>query len=130
MSNITPFLMFEGNAEEAMHTYISLIEDSSITNITRFGPEGPGIEGKVMQASFTLKGQTFMCIDSYIKHEFTFTPAFSIFVNCDTEDEVNRLYDGLSAGGSVLMPLGNYGFSRQFGWINDTFGVSWQINLP
>ncbi|MCM3746996.1 VOC family protein [Paenibacillus pasadenensis] len=130
MQNVTPFLMFEGNAEEAMNTYTSLFEDSSITSITRYGPDGPGAEGSVIQATFTLKGQSFMCIDSHVKHAFTFTPSFSIFVNCDTEEELQRLYDSLSAGGKVLMPLGNYGFSRKFGWLNDVFGVSWQINLP
>lgn len=130
MQNVTPFLMFEGNAEEAMNTYTSLFEDSSITSITRYGPDGPGAEGSVIQATFTLKGQSFMCIDSHVKHAFTFTPSFSIFVNCDTEEELQRLYDSLSAGGKVLMPLGSYGFSRKFGWLNDVFGVSWQINLP
>jgi len=130
MKKVASFLMFEGNAEEAMNYYVSLIEDSSVTNIVRYGPEGPGAEGSVMQAAFTLKGQDFMCIDSHIKHAFTFTPSFSIFVTCDTEDELDKLYGDFSAGGQVLMPLGNYGFSTKFGWVVDKFGVSWQVNLP
>lgn len=130
MQKVASFLMFEGNAEEAMNYYVSRIEDSSVTSIVRYGPEGPGPEGSVMQAAFTLKGQQFMCIDSHVKHAFTFTPSFSIFVTCDTEDELDRLYGEFSEGGSVLMPLGNYGFSTKFGWVVDKFGVSWQFNLP
>ncbi|WP_284645761.1 VOC family protein [Paenibacillus silviterrae] len=130
MKKVASFLMFEGNAEEAMNYYVSLIEDSSVTSIIRYGPEGPGTEGSVMQATFTLKGQEFMCIDSHVKHAFTFTPSFSIFVTCDTEDEMDTLYGDLPVGGKVLMPLGNYGFSKKFGWVVDRFGVSWQVNLP
>ncbi|MCQ6564079.1 VOC family protein [Paenibacillus mendelii] len=130
MKKVATFLMFEGNAEEAMNYYVSLIEDSIVTSIVRYGPDGPGAEGSVMQASFTLKGQDFMCIDSHVKHAFAFTPSFSIFVTCDTEDELDRLYDELQVGGNVLMPLGNYGFSKKFGWVSDRFGVSWQVNLP
>ena len=132
MTKVTPFLMFQGGkAEEAMNFYTSLIKDSEITNITRYGANEPGgDEGTVMQATFTLKGQEFMCIDSNIEHQFTFTPSFSIFVDCDTEEELTNLYEKLLEGGQALMPLDNYGFSRKFGWVNDRFGVSWQINLP
>jgi predicted 3-demethylubiquinone-9 3-methyltransferase (glyoxalase superfamily) len=130
MSKVTPFLMFEGNAEEAMNYYISLIEDSEITTITRYGANQSGEEGTVMHATFSLKGQEFMCIDSNVKHAFTFTPSFSIFITCDSEEELDRLYENLSSGGSSLMPLDNYGFSKKFGWIVDKFGVSWQLTLP
>lgn len=131
MNKVTPFLMFQdGKAEEAMNYYTSLIEDSEITNIVRYGADESGDEGTVMQATFTLKGQEFMCIDSNVKHEFTFTPAFSIFVTCDSEEELDTLYQKLSEDGQELMPLGDYGFSKKFGWINDHLGVSWQINLP
>ena len=71
-----------------------------------------------------------MCIDSNIKHEFDFTPSFSIFITCDTEEETDHLYEKLLKGGHPLMPIGNYGFSKKFGWVNDRYGVSWQINLP
>ena len=131
MKKVTPFLMFqEGNAEEAMNYYISIIEDSKITSIVRYGANETGDEGTVMQATFSLKGQEFMCIDSNVKHQFTFTPSFSIFVTCDTEEEINNLYQKLIEGGQALMPIGDYGFSQRFGWLNDRFGVSWQLNLP
>ncbi|MDN4608938.1 VOC family protein [Sporosarcina highlanderae] len=131
MGKVLPFLMFqEGNAEEAMNYYTSLVNDSEILSIVRYGAEGPGDEGTVMQARFTLKGQEFMCIDSNIKHQFTFTPSFSIYVTCDSEEELTNLYETLLEGGQALMPIDNYGFSQKFGWVNDRFGVSWQIDLP
>lgn len=131
MNKVTPFLMFQdGKAEEAMEYYTSVIEDSEIISIVRYGADESGDEGTVMQATLTLKGQEFMCIDSNVKHAFTFTPAFSIYVTCDTEEELDTVYQKLSEEGQELMPLGDYGFSKKFGWINDRFGVSWQINLP
>lgn len=131
MGKVTPFLMFQdGKAEEAMNYYLSIIDDSEITSIVRYGANAAGDEGTVMQATFSLKGQEFMCIDSHVKHQFSFTPSFSIFVTCDTEEEINHLYEKLFEGGQALMPIGNYGFSQRFGWINDRFGVSWQLNLP
>lgn len=131
MEKVTPFLMFQGGkAEEAMNYYTSLIEDSAITNIVRYGADDEnGEEGTVMMASFSLKGQEFMCIDSLPVHNFSFTPSFSIFVTCDSEEELNHLYDSLLADGEALMPLGDYGFSKKFGWVNDQFGISWQLNL-
>ncbi|MGE7825362.1 VOC family protein [Paenibacillus sp. NPDC093718] len=130
MKSATPFLMFQGNAEEAMNHYISIIEDSEITSITRYGPNQPGTEGSVMHATFSLKGQTFMCIDSNVKHDFTFTPSFSIYLTCESEAEIDKMYGALIDGGGAMMPLDNYGFSQKFGWIADKFGVSWQLNLP
>ncbi|XXM72390.1 VOC family protein [Lysinibacillus sphaericus] len=131
MQKVTPFLMFQdGNAEEAMKFYTSIVEDSEITNIVRYGADESGDEGTVMKATFELKGQEFMCIDSNIKHQFAFTPSFSIYVTCETEEELDHLYEKLNDGGQALMPLGNYGFSKKFGWLNDRFGVSWQLNLP
>lgn len=131
MGKVMPFLMFQdGKAEEAMNYYTSIIADSKITSISRYGANEPGDEGTVMRATFSLKGQEFMCIDSNLKHEFTFTPSFSIYITCDSEEEINHLYENLIGGGQALMPLGDYGFSNKFGWINDQFGVSWQFNLP
>lgn len=131
MGKVTPFLMFQdGKAEEAMNYYISIIEESEITSIVRYGANESGDEGTVRQATFSLKGQEFMCIDSNLKHQFTFTPSFSIFVTCDTEEEINNVYQKLIEGGQALMPIGDYGFSQRFGWLNDRFGVSWQLNLP
>jgi predicted 3-demethylubiquinone-9 3-methyltransferase (glyoxalase superfamily) len=130
MKKVTPFLMFQGNAEEAMKFYTSLLEDSEITSITHYGPNQPGAEGSVLAATFSLKGQEFMCIDSNVTHDFTFTPSFSIFITCDTEEEINHLYENLVEGGGALMPLDNYGFSKKFGWVADRFGVFWQLTLP
>ncbi len=126
---ITTFLMFEGNAEEAMTFYLSLFDDAEVISIARYGAEGPGKDGSVQHAMFSLAGQQFMCIDSPMKHDFTFTPSVSLFVQCETEVELDRLYAALGEEGKELMPLGNYGFSPKFGWVNDRFGVSWQLNL-
>lgn len=122
--------MFEGNAEAAINFYCSIFENASIDTISYYGPEGPGKEGTVIQAVFSLYGQQYMAIDSHINHAFTFTPSISIFVACDSEEEIDKFYAALSKEGKEMMPLSNYGFSRKFGWIIDQFGVSWQLNLP
>jgi predicted 3-demethylubiquinone-9 3-methyltransferase (glyoxalase superfamily) len=121
--------MFQGKAEEAMNFYISLFPGGEVIDIVRYGPGEAGAEGTVMHARFSIGDQTVMCIDSPVKHDFTFTPAFSLYVQCKSEDELRRLYAALAEGGATLMPLDNYGFSRQFGWIVDRYGVSWQLNL-
>jgi predicted 3-demethylubiquinone-9 3-methyltransferase (glyoxalase superfamily) len=127
---ITTFLMFEGNiAEEAMTFYISLFDDAEVLAITRYGPGEPGAEGSVMHATFKLAGQEYMAIDSAVHHAFTFTPSMSLYVQCETEAELERLFTALSEKGETLMPLDNYGFSTKFGWVSDRFGVSWQLNL-
>ena len=127
---ITTFLMFEGGAEEAMNFYMSLFDDAEVVAITRYGADGPGPEGSVMHAVFTLAGQQYMVSDSYQHHGFTFTPSVSLFVDCADEGELERLFAALSEKGQQLMPLGDYGFSKRFGWLQDRFGVSWQLNLP
>jgi predicted 3-demethylubiquinone-9 3-methyltransferase (glyoxalase superfamily) len=131
---IAPFLMFTGAAEEAMTFYTSLFDDGRIVDITRFGTEGGGAEGggtagRVQFARFALAGQEFLCTDSPPVHDFSFTPSFSIWIETESDDEIQRLFSALAEGGSELMPLGEYGFSRRFGWLNDRFGVSWQLNL-
>jgi predicted 3-demethylubiquinone-9 3-methyltransferase (glyoxalase superfamily) len=130
---LTTFLMFvgeqHGKAEEAMNFYVSLFKDSRITKIERYGAGEPEPEGTVKHATFVLDGQQFMAIDSGQEHAFTFTPAISIFVDCESEAEIDGLFGQLSDGGMVLMPLDNYGFSASFGWVADRFGVSWQLNL-
>lgn len=127
---ITPFLMFDGQAEEALDFYVSLFADSEIEEIVHHGPAGVGQEGSVLRASFRLQDQRVICIDSPVKHPFTFTPSFSFFIDCDGEEEIERLHLALSDGGVELMPMGHYGFSKKFAWINDRYGVSWQLNLP
>jgi predicted 3-demethylubiquinone-9 3-methyltransferase (glyoxalase superfamily) len=121
--------MFQGNAEEAMSFYRSVFPGMELASQTRYGPEAPGAEGSTL-ATLTLAGQTILCLDSPVKHAFTFTPAFSLFVDCEDEAEIERVATALAEGGQWLMPLGSYGFSRRFAWVNDRFGVSWQLNLP
>jgi predicted 3-demethylubiquinone-9 3-methyltransferase (glyoxalase superfamily) len=126
--SVATFLMFEGVAEEAMQFYVSLFEKAAIGKVERYGPEGPGKEGSVKVADFQIAGHRLMCIDSPAKHGFTFTPSVSLFVECESEAELDRVYAKLVEGGQALMPLGDYGFSRKFGWVNDRYGVSWQLN--
>ncbi|TXK72248.1 VOC family protein [Paenibacillus sp. N3.4] len=126
---IATFLMFDGQADEAMNLYTSLFDQSEIISIRRYGANEAGAEGTVLQARFSINGQVFMCVDSNAKHGFTFTPAISLYVTCETEEEINKVYEGLSQDGSVLMPLATYPFSDKFGWVQDKFGVSWQLNL-
>jgi predicted 3-demethylubiquinone-9 3-methyltransferase (glyoxalase superfamily) len=128
-TSITTFLMFDGKAEEAMNFYVAAFKNSGITSIKKYGGGEGGPAGSVMQAKFSLNGREFMCIDSPVKHNFTFTPAISLFVDCESEGELDRLYGTLSEGGQVLMPLDQYPFSKKFGWIADKYGVSWQLNL-
>jgi predicted 3-demethylubiquinone-9 3-methyltransferase (glyoxalase superfamily) len=127
---VTPFLMFQGGvAEEAITFYTSLFDDGRVLELARYGPGQPGPEGTVMRASFALAGQIFYCSDSPVRHGFDFTPSMSIWVEAESEAELGRLFAALGEGGGVLMPLDNYGFSTRFGWANDRFGVSWQLNL-
>ncbi|MGX9706029.1 VOC family protein [Laceyella tengchongensis] len=125
---ITTFLMFEGKAEEAMNFYVSLFKKAEILTLSRHEDDGSEASGKVAQAVFSLNGQRFMCMDSPIKHEFTFTPAISLFVTCETESEIDELFVKLSQGGGVLMPLDSYPFSKKFAWVADRYGVSWQLS--
>jgi predicted 3-demethylubiquinone-9 3-methyltransferase (glyoxalase superfamily) len=121
--------MFEGKAQGAMDLYTSTFPNSRVVSSTRYGESGPGPTGTIQVAIFTLCGREFMCSDSFVKHAFTFTPSSSIFVECDDEPMLEKVFAALSEGGGVLMPPGNYGFSRQFAWLNDRFGVSWQLNV-
>ena len=128
-SRVTPFLMFTGQAEEAMTLYASVFPDAEIEQIQRYGASEDGVEGTVMRAVFRLQNQRFMCIDSPAVHAFGFTPSVSMFVECPNAEEVDRVYARLSDGGSVMMPLSEYPFSNRFAWISDRFGVSWQLSL-
>lgn len=130
MNSVAPFLMFEGAAEEALGFYVSVIPGSHVVDIRRYGPDGPGPDGSVMMGRAVLGGMEVIVSDSFVKHPFGFTPALSLFVTCHSDSEIERVTAALGEGGQTLMPLGEYGFSRRFGWVNDRFGVSWQINLP
>lgn len=129
VTSILPFLMFQGGkASAALDFYTGLFPDARIDEIARYGPGETGPEGTIRLARFTLCGQSVKCIDSHVGHAFDFTPSFSFFVECETEEEVRHFSEALKEGGAELMPMANYGFSRLFAWVNDRFGVSWQIN--
>ena len=128
--SIATALMFQGGeAEEAMTLYVSLFKGSEVVQAERYGPGEQATEGSIKRANFKLAGHNLMCMDSPIKHAFTFTPSISLFVECENEAELDQAFERLAAGGAVLMPLNNYGFSRKFSWVSDRFGVSWQLNL-
>jgi predicted 3-demethylubiquinone-9 3-methyltransferase (glyoxalase superfamily) len=133
MQKFTTCFMFvgeqQGKAEEAINLYVSLFKNSKILKIERYGAGESEPEGTVKHATFSLNGQEFMALDSALKYEFTFTPAMSIFVQCESEKELDALYTTLSEGGEVKVPLGDYGVSKKFGWLDDKYGVSWQLNL-
>ena len=115
MQNITPFLWFDDNAEEAMNFYVSIFKNSRVGNVTRYGEAGPGPKGSVMSATFQLDGQEFYALNG--GPVFKFTPAISFFVNCETQAEIDELWERLSAGGE----------KSQCGWLKDKYGLSWQI---
>ncbi|MEO8972860.1 MAG: VOC family protein [Ktedonobacteraceae bacterium] len=124
---ITTFLMFDGRAEEAMNYYVSVFDQAEIVSIHRYGANENGAEETVVHATFSFYGQMFMCMDSNVKHDFT--PSISLYVACATEEEIDRLFEQLSQGGAVAMPLAAYPFSEKFAWVADKYGVSWQLNL-
>ena len=131
MTTATPFLMFQnGSAQAALDLYFATFPDSRMMQVERYAQGEPGPAGTIKVAVFTLCGREFMCSDSPVRHDFSFTPSSSIFVDVESMAELERLFGILSEDGQVLMPLDNYGFSRRFGWVNDRFGVSWQLNLP
>jgi predicted 3-demethylubiquinone-9 3-methyltransferase (glyoxalase superfamily) len=126
---VLPFLMFQGEAAEALDFYVSVFPDAQVDEIERYRAGEAGPEGTIKLARFTLSGQPVLCTDSFVKHAFSFTPAFSFFVNCDSEHTVRSLSASLKQGGAELMPAAKYGFSTLFAWVSDRFGVSWQLNF-
>jgi predicted 3-demethylubiquinone-9 3-methyltransferase (glyoxalase superfamily) len=115
MQKITPFLWFDGKAEEAMNFYVSIFKNSRVGSVSRSGGAGPGAKGTVVSATFQLDGQEFMALNG--GPHFTFSPAISFFVNCTSQDEVDDLWEKLSEGGE----------KGRCGWLKDKFGISWQI---
>ena len=115
MQTITPFLWFDGKAEEAMNFYVSIFKNSKVGSVSRCGEGGPGPKGSVMSATFQLLGQEFIALNG--GPMFTFSPAISFFVNCETQEEVDELWEKLSAGGE----------KQRCGWLKDKYGLSWQI---
>jgi len=123
-------LMFAGEASSAMELYASIFPNFRVEQLERYAPSEPGAEGLVKRADVSFGDHALVVIDSPVKHDFTFTPAMSLFVDCDNTEELERAFAALSEGGKVFMPLDDYGFSKRFGWCSDRFGVSWQLNLP
>src|SRR5882672_1651539 len=115
MQKITPFLWFDGNAEEAANFYISIFKNSKMGKISRYGDAGPGPKGSAMSVTFQLEGQEFFALNG--GPHFSFTPAISFFVNCETQQEVDNFWEKLSEGGE----------KQRCGWLRDKFGVSWQV---
>jgi predicted 3-demethylubiquinone-9 3-methyltransferase (glyoxalase superfamily) len=115
MQRIVPFLWFDGKAEEAANFYVSVFKNSKVVTVTRYGDAGPGPKGSVMTCTFQLEGQDFYALNG--GPQFSFTPAISLFVNCETQAEVDKLWEQLSAGGS----------KDRCGWLTDKYGLSWQI---
>jgi predicted 3-demethylubiquinone-9 3-methyltransferase (glyoxalase superfamily) len=115
MQKITPCLWFDGKAEEAMTFYTSIFTDSRVTNVMRYGEAGPGPKGSILAVTFHLAGQEFIALNG--GPHFTFTPAISFFVHCETQAEIDDYWAKLSNGGETM----------QCGWLKDKFGVAWQI---
>jgi predicted 3-demethylubiquinone-9 3-methyltransferase (glyoxalase superfamily) len=115
VQKITPFLWFDNQAEEAVNFYVSLFKNSKINTTKRYGDAGPGPKGSVMIVSFQLEGQAFIALNG--GPSFKFTPALSLYVDCETQEEVDQLWEKLSAGGR----------KDRCGWLQDKYGLSWQI---
>jgi predicted 3-demethylubiquinone-9 3-methyltransferase (glyoxalase superfamily) len=116
MQKITTFLWFDDDAEEAMNLYVSIFRNSKVGRVSRYPGGAPGEQGKVMSATFTLEGQEFMALNG--GPHYSFTPAISLFVSCENQAEVDDLWQKLTANG---------GSESQCGWLQDRFGLSWQI---
>jgi len=115
VAKITPFLWFDSEAEEAANFYVSIFKDSKIVSLSRYGEAGPGAKGSVMSAVFQIEGQEFIALNG--GPVFNFSPAISFFVNCGSQEEVDYLWEKLGEGGKP----------NQCGWLDDQFGVTWQI---
>ena len=115
MQKITPFLWFDGKAEEAAKFYVSIFKNSEIVSVNRYGEAGPGPKGTVMVVKFQLDGQEFLALNG--GPQFTFSPAVSFVANCETQAEVDALWEKLSAGGK----------KQDCGWLTDKYGLSWQV---
>ena len=130
MTTATPFLMFQrGVGREALDFYLSVFDDAEVLELDTYPAGGPAPEGTIMRGRFRVAGQEFYVSDSFIEHAFDFTPSLSLWLEAESADAQETLVEKLGEGGATLMPLDNYGFSSRFAWVNDRFGVSWQINL-
>ena len=136
---VIPFLTFVGDqcgkAEEAMKLYTSIFPNSGIKSVIKYSEgEAGGTPELIKYGEFTLNGVEYRVSESNYNHKWSFTPGVSLFVECNSENEIQTLYDQLSNGGQVMIPLDNYdsenyGFGKKFGWCEDKYGISWQLNL-
>lgn len=129
MPSVTTHLMFQGDAMPAIELYSKIFKDFKILSIEKYGEENPQSAGMVKFARADFNGQSIFLIDSPISHAFEFTPSVSLFVEFEVEENFRAAFDALAEKGKILMPLDNYGFSEKYAWVNDRFGVSWQLSL-
>ena len=122
MATAHPFLMFQGRCEAALEFYVATLPDTRIVSLDRKP------DGTVAMARLSVAGLEIMANNSPPVHDFDFTPSTSTFLGVDDPDQVDALATALSVDGKVMMAANNYGFSRRFAWVQDRFGVSWQIN--
>lgn len=131
MQKIIPHLWFDKQAEEAAQFYTSIFENSNMGKVTRYGKAGYEVhgmpEGTVLTVEFTLEGYSFLALNG--GPVFTINPSISFIVNCTSREEVDGLWEKLIEGGKALMPLDRYPFSEHYGWVQDKYGVSWQLIL-
>ncbi len=130
MVRVRTHIMFQGDAEEALALYARVFEDFKVMDVERYGAGEERPEGALKLASVTFAGHELLVFDSPPIHQFTFTPAMSLFVDFESEQAFEAAFRKLAEGGKVLMPPDAYGFSRRFGWLTDRFGLSWQLNVP
>ena len=123
---LRPFITLEGQAQSALDLYAEAFPDFALQALTRHAAPHDDL---IMTAEFEVKGQAMMISDSFISHEWSITPGISFFIDLEGEAELNRLAAALAEGGMVHMPAGNYGFSTLFAWVQDRFGVNWQLNV-
>lgn len=128
-NSISTHLMFVGAANEAMDLYQTVFEEFKILEIQRYGDSDGEMAGKIKIAKVKFAAHDLIIIDSPPVHDFTFTPAMSLFVDFEEPAALDHAFEALAHHGKVLMPLDNYGFSPRFGWVQDRYGVSWQLNL-
>ena len=123
------FLMFQGEAAEALDFYRATFASVALGEIT-YWREGQGPVDQIQRAELTIGGHALVLMDSPVQHAFGFTPAISLWLDVESEEVLERYVAALLEGGKTLMPLDTYGFSRRFAWVEDGYGVSWQLNLP
>jgi|TARA_B100001750_G_scaffold213743_1_gene196452 predicted 3-demethylubiquinone-9 3-methyltransferase (glyoxalase superfamily) len=130
MTKVKTHMMFQGDAKKAVDLYSSAFKDFEVGDVESYGEGEQVVEGLFKLANVSFAGHELIIFDSPPVHDFSFSPSMSIFVDFDTQDELEAAFAKLSEDGEVMMPLDNYGFGRRFGWITDRYGVSWQLNLP